>query len=303
MNDFLKYAVLLITGVAVVLGMAAPLALGDHYFCNESGTTPGVWSDAGNWENQADCLGSVHTSIPGLNDEVIIPSGKTCAVDISNAQADHLEVDGTLNINAGSAGGGNNRKLTIDSGDSTSIIDGTLNLQGQYSSIVIDGANTTFSGSGKIVGTHNDATFDFSDFDVISEINIEGNMRIVATDNNDEFTNNDIVDANRDGVLLFENCVLHDDFNGGSLWKVSTPTFGGTPILRFNQLTPGIPNSTFLDGEFQIYDGALDVLTPTTTSGKLKHYGGGIKTGPSGTISFSNTFHADTTCPTDPCAE
>ena len=125
-------------------------------------------------------------------------------------------------------------------------------------------------------------------------------MRIVAAGGENEFTNNYIVNANRDGVLLFESCAIDDGLFTGSIWKTTAPSGGGTPVLRLNQ-DFDIGQITALSGEFQINAGGLNVVKATTTSGKSKHYGGGITTGSEGTITFSDAFSDDSTCPGDPC--
>jgi hypothetical protein len=285
MNPFFKPAVTLIAVALVAfLGPSEGLAADKSFV-----PTSGDWSDSGNWSP---------SGVPGFDDKVTIGSGKTCTVDIPDAEADHLVVIGTLNIAAGSAGEGNNRQLTIDSGNSTSTIDGTMTLLGQYSSFVITGEPaTTLSGTGKIVGAHNDAKVDFTGVDLTSQITIEGNMRVIAGGSSNEFENEHVVNANRDGTLLFYNCVLEDPTDGSAVWKTSTPTTVGTPILKLQHAYAHGQGAAFLDGEFQIYDGGLVLESSVVTTGKLKHYDGYLATGSSAVAEFSSDGDTGTTCP------
>jgi hypothetical protein len=262
-------------GLSVGLPMAGAT---DRTFDNVSGNN---WSTGANWTGGL---------APSFSDKAIIPSGETCYVDISNAECDHLEIasTGVLSINAGSSGGGNDRKLTLDhDGDANSTINGTINLLGQYSSLVFITTDPTLSGSGKIVGSHNDATIDFGGRILASGVVIEGNLHITADNSDDRFVNNNTVNANHDGVLLIDHCSLHDDSEGGAIWKTSALTTSGTPILRLNHDVPGNPQYAQLFGEFQINAGLLEIQTSIQGWGKLKQYGGKVTTDSNSIATFS----------------
>ena len=128
----------LIALLGTLICLAAPLVAtaATITFDPPGAATEGDWDDPDNWD-----LGR----IPADGDHVVIPSGLTCTVNISNAVCDSFDVDGTLKI-------ANAAVLTIDH-DST-LDGGGLRLLGATSKLRIyfpDGpGGVIISGSGKI---------------------------------------------------------------------------------------------------------------------------------------------------------
>jgi len=283
----MKKYLIAMTCVGVVLPVVSGRPLHGQttrYFC---ATNSNSWSDGYSWWTNSNCTGS--NGVPTEADKAVVNSGVTCNVDISNAVADYLEVQSTatLTIQAGSAG--NIRKLTLDGEDqgATSTIAGTLNLDGQYSQFIFTTTSPTLSGSGKIVGKHNNATLDFAGLDLISNITVEGNLTIQATDDDDVFKNQGTVNANRNGRILFQNCAIDDV--AAALWKVSADTTAqGTAKLQFNHQYPSNQAGALLDGEFSITSGILRVNANIISSGKLYHYSGNAESAAGVYIRCSN---------------
>jgi len=124
--------------------------------------TSGNWNTAGNWDLNR---------VPADGDNAIIPTGRTCYVDINNARADSFTVQGTgvLSINT-------NCLLEIDSASSVAGTSGVV-LSGSASTLKISGS-LTISGAGSIDGQNSSAvisipannalTLDFSSTDAVT---------------------------------------------------------------------------------------------------------------------------------------
>jgi len=200
--------------------------------------TSSNWNTAGNW----DC-----SHVPTAADLVTIPSGKTCAVDITNAVADTLSVasTGVLNIQSG-------KKLALDDDDGTNntTITGTVNLQGSTSELAFTSNDQTIGGAGKISGADNAAKISIaSGVTLTNESTIEGKLEIGGAG---QFQNFGTVRINTTGTLLIDCESIEDDDT--ALWEISGST---AAILRINVNSEDVP---ILDGDWSIADGGkLDV--------------------------------------------
>jgi len=273
----------------VVLIMAAMLQPTTTWrFCESQNT---LWSNSNNWWDGASCNSGSH-GVPDADDKALIVSGKTAEVDISNAEAAHLEVESTatLKIQAGSSG--NDRILTLSRNQATdSTINGTLTLEGQYSKLKFITTSHILLGTGTIIGKHNDALIDFNSGDIglTSDLTIEGNLTIQANNISNVFTNRGTVNANRNGTLLIDNCKIEDldDATHDPVWKVSAVTTSGAAKLQFDHDVTN-PNYAALDGVFSITQGTLRVNSNIVTTGKLSHYSGNAEAAAGRFIRFSD---------------
>jgi hypothetical protein len=109
---------------------------------------------------------------------------------------------GTLNIAPGVT-------LTVSGagGNTTSTIDGTINLQGSESELAFTENHHELTGSGQIVGEHNDAEITTAGVTLTSAITIEGALTMQAASTRSQlagadFVNNGLVEANRANETL-----------------------------------------------------------------------------------------------------
>jgi len=290
---FRKYSVVILLAIFMVPfdGAAYGQAVTKHFCASQDNN----WSNGNNWNQILTCDGAV-TGVPDDDDKTVIADNKTCNVNISTAIASHLEVrpGATLNIQAGSSG--NDRVLTLTGKTAfTTTVNGTVNLLGPYSKLLFTVNNHTLTGDGKIVGRDDSATIDFSDLRLTNVTTIEGNLQIISNDNDDAFINECIVNANGNGVLLFDDSLILQDVEG-AVWKITQPLGGGQPVLRFNQLYPGVSLKTPLEGDFEVRDGIVDIQSTIETTGTLFHTGGKIITGSTETALFSDTDSPGAEC-------
>lgn len=269
--------VLVVFVTLAVLGSAGSALAATKSFCQ---TVNNSWSGIGNWE-ELDvgevCGEGTPTGIPTAADRAVIVSGKTCNVDISNAEADTLVVEttATLNIQIGST-----VTLRNASGEG-STIDGTLNLESGFGTVpelVFEINNHTLAGDGKIVGQNEIAKFRILDaIEVISQITIEG--KLTFTDENVEniFNNQGVVHANTDGAIHIQVSTMLDTANAvgeDARWQVSHVS--GTLWIDVNSHTHPPPISQTLAGDFDVSEGTVDVDWATTTTGDLTMTAGRI---------------------------
>jgi len=216
---------------------------GDRYFCgNAQGV--GDWNVDGNWKLNSNCTGD--TVAPTAGDRAIVPSNKTCTVEITTAVADRIEVYGTLNVATG-------KKLTLDGDDGESIVEGTVNLHGSASEIAITGTSHTLEEGatrGTIVGGHEDARISIAlNLILTSELLIEGQLQIMG---NGKFLSNGQVHANTAGAIQITTKLVDD--GPTALWKVSNSS---SAVLRFEITDTIIP---VMDGDFEVIGGGTLVL-------------------------------------------
>jgi hypothetical protein len=185
MYNMKKYLCATIAAMAV----AAAANATDRTFNVASGN----WNVASNW--------SPNDDYPRDGDKSIIPNGKTCTVNISNARADAVEVQsGGVLIIAGS------QLLELDSASSVADAQG-VQLAGSGSVLKASGS-FTFSGAGSIQGQHDAAEIEIAaGFTLTSTTTFEGQFQIqglvpTGPGTNGSFVNNGTVHANVDGGTL-----------------------------------------------------------------------------------------------------
>lgn len=236
----------------------------------------GNWDSASNWS----CLAGGQ-QVPTAADLVIIDTGNTCTVNVSNAVADRIDVKSTATLNIGT---GNSNKLTLDNDDDTdSTIDGTLNLDGSDSVLQINDNDHTFNGSGTIVGKDNDAEISIAvGKELLSGANmtIEGKLKITGAG---RFKNNGFIHANTSGTILIDTVRIKDQST--AFWKISGSS---SAVLQFDS---GFGQVELLSGSFRIDTGTLDVDGKGFTSdGKIDMRGGSIDVAAGAIATFNGLF-------------
>lgn len=273
---FERFTWIAVVMAAVVLMFGVP-AYADHYFC---GSHSSDWGTLANWKTNAGCTVDA-LALPSSADKVIISSGTTCNVNIGGtmepvAECRQMVVDGTLNVQA------NKRMKLNPASEQTSTITGAVYLQGSSADMSIEVSEHTFTGTGKIVGQHNDGKISIAVGRTLqNDVIIEGKLRIVG---DGTFINKKTVHANVDGTLYI-NSQFVDDV-AGALWKVAI-TVSGTPVLHWNPTDIEWP---VLAGDFEVVNGLLEVSNlGFDTTGKLTQTGGRIELDDEGTfVEFSD---------------
>jgi len=265
-----RIIVSLLVGV-LLLGFAAPFqAVADT--CTFTATS-GVWNSAGNWS----CSGS--EDIPDSDDLVVIPSGKTCAVDADEDARSLLSVQGTLNVEAG-----NTLSLHGSAGTASAAVqgDGVVNLEGSGSvlAFLVDGIFVSEGSPGKVVGANDNAKILLENATTLTNnVNIEGRLQITEDAGDDAtFHNQGTVHANAAGTLYINTDVISD--TSGFRWKVST---NSSAVLR---LEPTNATAPVLAADFHVEAGTLDVQNTVNTTGDLFFTGGKITVRASEAIQF-----------------
>lgn len=264
-------------GTLVCVAALGPDVHADQFFC---AGTDNTWNDGSNWKSNALCQGA-DAGVPTAADKVTILSGKTCNVDVSAAEADHIVVESTATLQIDT---GNTLTLDGDGNLGVSTITGTIKLEGSSSTLAIITHNQTFAGTGQIIGGDNGARITISAFEKLTnEATIEGKLAIVPATAGDDatFRNAGTVHANASGTLHV-NTKFVEDTAGTDRWKVSTST---SAILRFNPTNTTIPT---IDGDFVVSNGTLDVDNKGfLTHGDLSMTGGTIDVASGALVNFS----------------
>lgn len=293
---------ILICLVCVAMLMAPASSLGTtKYFC-DGFSSDSNWSSADNWEllsGEEECGEGTSTTVPTAADKVIIVSGLTCDVDISDAVADTIEVESTAVLNIKGRGaneGPPSRSLTLfGSVANTSTIDGTLNLEVGLVApkLIFIQNNHTLSGDGKIVGQDNNAEIriDGDERVLTSQITIEGKLKFPSLGDNAKFINQGVVNANTDGTIEFLLERVRDTAEGAgepARWQISHIN----AVLKMNvDLTScgGECAAGFFFADFEITAGTLEAAVIVATSGQLLMIGGPGKVDASAaSATFSN---------------
>jgi hypothetical protein len=226
----------------------------------------GDWDTVGTWEYWDGDSWETPGSAPSASTYVTIQAGDQVdiAAEDSNALADHITVEstGTLNVEAG-------RTLTVDGSDnSVSSVDGTINLEGSGSKLVITTNNHTLVGGGSIDGQNAAAAIEIAtNMTLTNTAAITGNLLItpVSEATGTTFINNGVVHANNAGTLY-----IGPDSIGVSsgVWQVSTSE---SAVL---QIDASSANSH--SGSVNVFNGLLDVDNDFATTGNLTFTGGSI---------------------------
>ncbi len=209
----------------------------------------GAWNDSNDWSG----------GIPDATDNVIVPSGKICALDTTAGLADSLEIAGTLNVTGVS--------LTVDgTSDSDHSITGSVFLKDGSASLVFTSTNHTMSGSnGKIDGEHNSAQIEDDNnprtltintgFSIVGALQLKlpvavsGGAKIDADDGN----------TNRTTITFSVAPTGAGDFKATA----------SSAVMKF-----GVA-STSMSGNFYVSGGGiLDVDENVSTTGDLKSFTG-----------------------------
>lgn len=254
------------------------------YFCVEEGD----WGVEENWDCVSNCLGCDFgapgcpcppSNLPSFDSVAIIPSGSECNVtETGYMEAGEVIVESGATLAIHSTG----QLSLLTSDPRTSTINGTLNI---YGVLLVGFDDHTFTGSGKIVGKpggqillHEGPTFSIT---MTNNTTIEGNLFIGTAGEHTIFQNGStgVVHANELGTIHINVETVEDQ--NGSLWKVSGHTGA---ILRFEPTDTVAPA---LFGDFEVFQGTLDVDNTFTTEGRLTHKGGKIDVAAGETATFS----------------
>ncbi len=179
----------------------------------------GNWSASGNWSN----------GVPTEADRAVIPSGKTCNVDISNAVADTIEVQesggtpGVLNIQAG-------QKLTLDNDNDNccgagtpdhSVVNGQVVIQWSSGSgggvLKIDENDHEVTGSGRIQGDNVASKIQIASGRTLTNQlitggeGIRGKLTIEGSGGDGAFYNSGLLEAADGSIVLASSTILDDD--------------------------------------------------------------------------------------------
>lgn len=239
----------------------------------------GVWNDANNWSPNG---------VPTNNDNVVIPSGKTCNVDVTNAAAQTMEVYGNLHVQPG-------KKLSLDLSNANVPLDsfvdagGIVLLQhdmtGDGTLAFFQGTHTV-SGGGRIEGQDEGCVIEIGAGNVLTnELDargegIRGSLTIRGLTHagaiNGTFINRGLVEA-VGHLTLHADTILDDDDT--ALWKaVSCKT-----VLQFDRQALG------LDGDFELGCGSRFLFNASIrTCGTLIYNAIGIDVENSSTFQYAH---------------
>jgi len=242
---------------AAVMICAPAMALNNNTF-QPAGAT-GNWNVAGNWSG----------GVPGAGDNAIIPDGKTCYVNVSDARAGAFTVQGAgvLSVNSSCM-------LEIDNNSSVNATGGVL-LTGSGSTLRISG-NLTISGNGSLEGQDNSAQVELSSsctLTLASTTTIEGALQLVPKSgaSNTTFLNLGTVRADRSSNTLVVDVDALDD-------ACTTDVDGDWEVADYSTSKLSLRiSSTILQGDFSVTNGTLDVQADIMTSGDLSFTGGKIE--------------------------
>ncbi|MFM9996289.1 MAG: G8 domain-containing protein [Phycisphaerales bacterium] len=262
----------LFTSVWVVVCLAASASATTKTFVPSSG----IWNDVNNWSP---------SGLPTVNDNVVIPGGKVCNVDITTATAQTMEVYGTLNIQPG-------KKLTLDLYTSNvpldSIVDGIVTLVHDntgFGTLTFAQGTHTVTGDGRIAGQEVTCTIEVGSSSILtnelagSGEGIRESLTIrgltASGQTNGTFVNQGLVEA-VGHLTLHADTILDDD--GTGLWKaVSCKT-----VLQFDRQALG------LDGDFQLGCGSKFLFNASIkTCGTLIYNSTGIDVENSATFQYA----------------
>lgn len=253
--------------IACCLGLVMPQQAWAVETTTFTGAVDDEWDTSGNWDN----------GIPQDGDTAIIDTGEACNLDLATEDLAKLEVKSTANLNV-KAGG--NVRLT--SGTNPSIVAGTITLESSTSKIEVT-ETLEINGAGKIVGTDNNAEIAVSSQKILTNsTTIEGKLKITGSAGSTKFVNHGVLRANAAGTLWVNTYDVDDlkDESVDPLWEISGSS---SAVLRFDPAISGNVNVRFLDGDFQVAAGTLDVDFPgLSTEGTLTWTAGTIDCATSG---------------------
>lgn len=275
MKLFRSSTMILALGVILVTGTVAQAARTFAQNTQDGTTLKYHWSEPTNWSDD---------TLPVAGEEAIIPEDTVATVDTS----DDTAIAGYLTIQQDTGTGGiveiaAGKKLTLDGDDtartSTIAAGAFLYLRGNDSFLEIKDDNHTFSGSGRIVGQHNNAEVNRASTETLTvdtnmtmsgamqmKLSVVNNGKIIADDSR----------TSQDTLELFSGT-----FTGSGEYR-AVQSFGTSDATM--KFASGI-TATGLTGDFTLsVNSVMDVDEDVCTTGDLTFDGGKIEVAPTKTF-------------------
>lgn len=279
-------SMMLVIGLVAVGAATTQVNADTKYFDPNGGS--------GNWSQQlwSGACGFQGILVPPLDDErAVICQDVICTLDVES-EIVSIGVESGAELIIGSA-----RTLILNGADSTSTIDGTIELSGEIridlTTLQVD---HTFSGDGEIVGQQNSAkiTIGLSKL-LISSITIRGALEIGRiTGGTGSFkTAGGLIHADTNGTIKFTCQGVFDDPDASAtLYKVSDRN----AILQFAMSCNGspCPLNNLCKANFELIEGKLLVnsIEGLKTAGTLMAEPGSLIE----VVTQAATFSADISC-------